>query len=256
LKESIHHTNVGIGFEYTGYENAKVPGGWVSLKLLALWLPPGLSTSTGRLHWSGHSNFWCWSVYAISQYLIPCHMPFSYDSDSLRSSHLSLADLSQEKSWIVPSGWHSKRLYPLLLLRCVSSPNQPALSRAELPGKDSGMFVYPSFSISLDSRQQVAADEREYQLCCFYKAQDLIKHCWIQKKGLSQQSWLANICWICHILGILRRQLCTQFFMYITAIAQMRKWEANLSRVGHSLSLVEEDFQLLLKLKLHQEFMF
>jgi hypothetical protein len=27
LKESIHHTNAGTGFEYTGYENAKVPGG-------------------------------------------------------------------------------------------------------------------------------------------------------------------------------------------------------------------------------------
>jgi hypothetical protein len=32
-----------IGFEYMGYENAKVPGGWVSLKLFASWLPPGLS---------------------------------------------------------------------------------------------------------------------------------------------------------------------------------------------------------------------
>jgi hypothetical protein len=27
LKESIHHTNMEIGFEYMGYENAKVPGG-------------------------------------------------------------------------------------------------------------------------------------------------------------------------------------------------------------------------------------
>jgi hypothetical protein len=44
LKESIHQTNAGTRFEYMGYENAKVLGGVVSLKLLTSWLPSGLST--------------------------------------------------------------------------------------------------------------------------------------------------------------------------------------------------------------------
>jgi hypothetical protein len=52
---SIHQTNSGIGYEYTGYENAKVPGGWVSLNLCLVSASRPLSLPS-RLHWSGHSN--------------------------------------------------------------------------------------------------------------------------------------------------------------------------------------------------------
>jgi hypothetical protein len=52
----MHQTNTGIGYECTGYENAKVPGGLSfseTLCLVSASRPLGLSS---RLHWSVRST--------------------------------------------------------------------------------------------------------------------------------------------------------------------------------------------------------
>jgi hypothetical protein len=53
----MHQTNVGAGFEYTGYGNAKVPGGKVSLKLPASGLLPGFQACNACHYWSGYSRY-------------------------------------------------------------------------------------------------------------------------------------------------------------------------------------------------------